>query len=91
MICVSVTDQKCECRLVPYHCSKPFLDWLKKAIGKGGWYEGGGVYLEDIIVPDCGHDVPPAMVKEMVRFVVETLDQEQDRSAGKRGSKESRI
>lgn len=60
-------------KLVPYHCGKPFLDWLKRAIGPGGVFEHGGLHLEDIIVDGAGHEVPPAMVQEMVRFVVETM------------------
>ena len=75
-------------RLVPYHCGKPFLDWLKKASGKGGWFEDGGLHLEDIIIPDCGHEVPPAMVKEMVRFVIETLDLAGREPEGSTGSGE---
>lgn len=71
-------------KLVPYHCSKPFLDWLKSAIAPGGWYEGGGVHLEDIVVPNCGHEVPPIMVKEMVRFVIQTLNSEKVMTVGKR-------
>ena len=59
------------------------MDWLKTATGPGGWFEGGGLYVEDIIIPNCGHEVPPAMVKEMVRFVVQTLDSEQVMSAAK--------
>ncbi|KIV82035.1 hypothetical protein PV11_04173 [Exophiala sideris] len=64
-------------KLVNYSHSKPFLDWLKKSIGKGGWFEGGDLYLEDIVYEGVGHDVPPAMVEPMVKFVIETLDGEQ--------------
>jgi pimeloyl-ACP methyl ester carboxylesterase len=78
-------------KLVPYHASKPWLDWAKKAIGKGGWFEGGGLVLEDVVIEGCGHEVPHVMVPYMVRFVIETVEGERDMSVGKRGSRESRI
>jgi len=78
-------------KLVPYAQGKPFLDWLKKASGKGGFFEGAGFHLEDIVVPGVGHDVPPEMVHHMVRFINETLEGEADMTLGKRGSRESRI
>lgn len=74
-------------KLVGYAHSKPFLDWLKKATAKGGWFNGGGLYLEDIVYPGVGHEVPGSMVEAMVRFVMETLETEQDMSVGKLGSK----
>jgi len=42
-------------KLVNYAHCKPFLDWLKKAIAKGGWFEGGGLYLEDVVFDGVGH------------------------------------
>lgn len=74
-------------KLVNYAHSKPFLDWLKKSIGKGGWFEGGGLYLEDIVYHGVGHDVPPAMVEPMVKFVNATLDSDQHLTQSKLGSK----
>ncbi|EXJ85776.1 hypothetical protein A1O1_06144 [Capronia coronata CBS 617.96] len=74
-------------KLVSYAHSKPFLDWLKKSIGPGGWFEGAGLYLEDIVYPGVGHDVPPAMVTAMVKFVNETLENGQDMTHAKLGSK----
>ncbi|KAL6253289.1 hypothetical protein RBB50_001012 [Rhinocladiella similis] len=62
-------------KLVSYQHSKPFLDWLKKSIEKGGWFEGSGLYLEDIVYPGVGHEVPPDMVADMVRFINETLEE----------------
>ncbi|KAL2399026.1 hypothetical protein ABEF93_007091 [Exophiala dermatitidis] len=74
-------------KLVNYSHSKPFLDWLKKAIGRNGWFEGGGLYLEDIVYPGVGHDVPPEMVTAMVKFVNDTLQNEQVVTHAKLGSK----
>ncbi|KIW11644.1 hypothetical protein PV08_10946 [Exophiala spinifera] len=62
-------------KLVSYQHSKPFLDWLKKSIEKGGWFEGSGLYLEDIVYPGVGHEVPPDMVSDMITFINETLEE----------------
>lgn len=78
-------------KLVPYHASKPWLDWVEKAIGKGGWFEGGGLVLEDVVIEGCGHEVPHVMVPYMVRFVIETVEGKQDMAVGKREGRESRI
>jgi pimeloyl-ACP methyl ester carboxylesterase len=78
-------------KLVPYKCGEPFVAWLKKAIGRGGWFEQGGVVFEDIVFDGVGHEVPHAMVKELVRFVGESLEGEAEIMVGKRGSRESRI
>lgn len=78
-------------KLVPYHASKPWLDWAKTAIGKGGWFEGGGLTLEDVVIEGCGHEVPYGMVPYMVSFVIETVEGEQDMTVEKRGTRQSRI
>jgi hypothetical protein len=78
-------------KLVPYRCGEPFLSWLKKTTGSGGWYEQGGVVFEDMVFDGVGHEVPHAMVKELVRFVGESLEGEAEMKVGKRGSRESRI
>lgn len=78
-------------KLVPYHASKPWLDWVKNALGKGAWFEGGGLVLEDVVIDGCGHEVPFEMVGHMIRFVIETVEGDGDMSVGKRGRRESRI
>jgi pimeloyl-ACP methyl ester carboxylesterase len=78
-------------KLVPYHASKPWLDWAKTAIGKGGWFEGGGLVLKDVVIEGCGHEVPYEMVPYIVNFIVETVESDGDMTVGKRGRKESRI
>lgn len=78
-------------KMVPYRMGEPFLEWLKKAIGKGGWYENGGVVLEDMVFEGVGHEVPAAMVTELLRFVGESLEDEKEMTIGKRGSRESRL
>ena len=67
-------------KLVPYAHSKPFIDWLKTVNAQGGWFEGSGLVLEDIVFDGVGHEVPSSMVTEMVRFVKESLEDE--RSSG---------
>jgi pimeloyl-ACP methyl ester carboxylesterase len=63
-------------KLVPYAHSKPFIDWLKTVSGKGGWFEGSGLVLEDMVFDGVGHEVPSRMVDEMVRFVKQSLEDE---------------
>lgn len=61
-------------KLVPYKLGQPFLEWLKKVTGKGGAFEESGLVLEDVVVDGAGHEVPPAMVQHMQRFLIETLE-----------------
>ena len=63
-------------KLVPYKCGEPFLTWLKNAIAPGGWFEDGGLEMEDIIFDGVGHEMSPEMLREALRFIVETLDRE---------------
>jgi hypothetical protein len=58
-------------KLVPYHCSEPFLKFLKDATG--GWYKEGGLYVEDNVYPGVGHAYSTEMVKDTTRFVSDTL------------------
>lgn len=61
-------------KLVPYAHSKPFVEWLQQSASKGGWFEKGGLVIEDVVFEGVGHDVPSTMVGEMRRFVTETLE-----------------
>lgn len=58
-------------KLVPYHCTEPFLNFLKTATN--GWYQDANVYVEDILYPGVGHECTEGMVKDIVRFIGETL------------------
>ncbi|KAI1939887.1 hypothetical protein LOZ66_002319 [Ophidiomyces ophidiicola] len=60
-------------KLVPYSRGEPFLTWLKRAIAPGGWFAEGKVTLEDVVFEGAGHEVTPAMMKEAIRFISETL------------------
>jgi len=73
-------------KLVPYHCSEPFLEFLKNATGQGGWYADGGVYVEDNVYEGVGHAYSPGMVVDAKRFICDVIAGED--LAGK---KESRL
>ncbi|CZR59889.1 uncharacterized protein PAC_09783 [Phialocephala subalpina] len=58
-------------KLVPYHCSEPFLTFLKQATS--GWYKDGGVYVEDKVYSGVGHAYSEGMAKDTTRFVSDLL------------------
>lgn len=58
-------------RLVPYHCSEPFLAFLKQA--STGWYRDGNVYVEDRVYTGVGHAYSQEMVQDTTRFVSDVL------------------
>jgi hypothetical protein len=60
-------------KLVPYRASRPLVEFLAAATGKGGWYEDGGVYLENNVYNGVGHKFSDGMVKDSIRFVSDTL------------------
>lgn len=60
-------------KLVPYHCSEPFLRFLKHATWKGGWYADGGVVVEDRVYEGVGHAYSEGMVVDATRFIRDAL------------------
>ena len=75
-------------RLVPYKCSEPFLRWLKAATAPiTGWFKDGNVVLEDMVFEGVGHEMSAGMVKEVHRFVCQTLDQSSRPVLGRKSSK----
>ncbi|KUJ11804.1 uncharacterized protein LY89DRAFT_699853 [Mollisia scopiformis] len=58
-------------KLVPYHCSEPFLTFLKQATS--GWYKDGDVYIEDNVYSGVGHAYSKGMVEDTTRFVSNLL------------------
>ena len=54
-------------KLVPYHCSEPFLAFLKQSVS--GWYKDGDVYVEDNVYQGIGHKFSDEMIEDAVRFV----------------------
>ena len=78
-------------KLVPYKCSEPFLHWLKTATAPTGFFKDGNVVLEDIVFDGVGHEMSAGMVKEVHRFVCQTLDRASSSSSrpelGRKASK----
>ena len=70
-------------KLVPYKAGEPFLQWLKRAISKDGWFRDGEITLEDIVFDGVGHAMSPGMVKEVVRFIIETFDKTETAISGR--------
>lgn len=60
-------------KLVPYRCSKPFVDWLKNATAPGSWFSNDKFDFDDRVYPGVGHAFSPEMARDVDRFVVEFL------------------
>ncbi|KAH6674181.1 Alpha/Beta hydrolase protein [Halenospora varia] len=58
-------------KLVPYHCAKPFMEFLRSA--STGWYKDGNIQVEDNVYPGVGHAYSEGMVRDTVRFVSDIL------------------
>jgi hypothetical protein len=70
-------------KLVPYANSEPFLKFLKHAIDPDkGWWREGGMYFEDRVFADAGHEMTPEMAAAAVRFVGDVLEGKIKTSAG---------
>ena len=65
-----------EDKLVPYSIGKPFMDWLKGAVGHDGWAVDTSFELEDLVFDGVGHDMSPSMVEAATRFIVDGLARE---------------
>ncbi|KAF1982597.1 hypothetical protein K402DRAFT_339904 [Aulographum hederae CBS 113979] len=74
-------------KLVPYGCGEPFLKFLKSAVGPGGWFQGMGVEIEDLVFEGAGHEFSPAMAERAVAWVGEVLAGEVGGSGGVREAK----
>ncbi|TKA64138.1 hypothetical protein B0A49_09057 [Cryomyces minteri] len=53
-------------KLVPYQCGEPFLGFLKRAVGEGGWFSDRETVLEDIVDIKAGHEFSPKMKDEAI-------------------------
>jgi hypothetical protein len=58
-------------KLVPYYCSAPFMDFLKKAAK--GWYSGKNIYVEDNVYEGIGHAFSDSMAQDAERFIMDLL------------------
>lgn len=59
--------------LVPYSCAEPFLRWLKKVSGPGGFFEDADFHIEDVVFENVGHWLSPGMTQKLDEFLIETL------------------
>ncbi|KAK6841592.1 hypothetical protein PG987_002452 [Apiospora arundinis] len=64
-------------KLVPYALAKPFLDFFKSAVTT--WDRQANISVEDIVYPDVGHMFDDAMMKDAVRFIVDTVSEAEAR------------
>lgn len=60
-------------KLVPHRFTKPFLNWLQDAASPQGIFRNEGLVVEEIVYNGVGHELAPAMVKDMNRFIAESL------------------
>ncbi|KAK8049221.1 hypothetical protein PG994_010951 [Apiospora phragmitis] len=60
-------------KLVPYALAKPFLDFLKTAVET--WDKQANISVEDIVYPDVGHKFDDVMMKDAVRFIIDTVSE----------------
>lgn len=77
-----------EDKLVSYHCSEPFVKFLKGA--QKQWPELN-ICFDDRTYAGAGHEFSPEMVVDAVRFIVETAAAETARQSGEAGGAASKI
>ncbi|KAI0994106.1 hypothetical protein K3495_g14077 [Podosphaera aphanis] len=60
-----------EDKLVPYHCSEPFMKFLANATK--GWYNDGNLNIEERFYPGVGHKFTDEMLMDSVKFLNDSL------------------
>jgi hypothetical protein len=58
-------------KLVPYRCSEPFLEWLKKATES--WFKDEDVSVDNRVYSGIGHSFSTDMIKDSVQFVLDVV------------------
>ncbi|KAK0108303.1 hypothetical protein ONS95_003119 [Cadophora gregata] len=82
LVCSGSSD-----KLVPYACSKPFLDFLKDATDEErGWWREGGCKVGDRVYEGVGHAFSEGMRRDTVEFLGGVLEAEERRGKEKEGS-----
>ncbi|KAH7419960.1 hypothetical protein BKA64DRAFT_30184 [Cadophora sp. MPI-SDFR-AT-0126] len=82
LVCSGAID-----KLVPYACSKPFLDFLKEAADRErGWWKEGGCRVDDRVYEGVGHNFSEGMRRDTVGFVRRILEAEEKKGKEKEGS-----
>ena len=66
-------------KLVPYSCSKPFITWLKAVTAPGSSASDSSFRIEDRVYEGVGHWLSPDMAQRIDSFIVETLEQRQEK------------
>jgi hypothetical protein len=59
-------------KLIPYHASAPFMEFLTKAVK--GWYNDGNVYVEDNVYNGIGHAYSEGMSIDVRRFICDVME-----------------
>jgi hypothetical protein len=72
-------------KLVPYHCSAPFMDFLKKA--RRGWYGDGNIYVEDNVYEGIGHAYSDGMSIDARRFLCDLMEGKDSRRSREESSR----
>lgn len=71
-------------KLVPYACSKPFLDFLKDATDvEKGWWKEGGCKVDDRVYEGVGHTFSEGMRRDTIVFVRAFLEGEEKKGGPK--------
>jgi hypothetical protein len=68
-------------KLVPYHCSEPFMKFIKTAASS--WYKDGNLFVDDKVYPGVGHAYSEGMVEDTSKFVNYILAGKSSRSSSK--------
>ena len=64
-----------EDKLVPFDCSKPFLEFLEKAVDDESiWGERAPPVVVNRVFDGVGHEMTEAMVREAVEFIGDVLE-----------------
>lgn len=72
-------------KLVPYHCSEPFMDFLKSATK--GWYSDGNVHVEDNVYEGIGHAYSDGMSIDAHRFLCDLMEGKDSRRSREESSR----
>ncbi|KKY21561.1 hypothetical protein UCRPC4_g03512 [Phaeomoniella chlamydospora] len=59
-------------KLVPYHCSEPFIRWLQRVIASEQ-NRGNAIVLQDRVYEGVGHMFTPVMLEDAVTFISENI------------------
>lgn len=61
-------------KLVPYKVGEPFLNYLKEAVGQGGFFADGDCSIDDLVFPGVGHELTPEMASKAQEWLFRYLE-----------------